>query len=445
MAERAKTKNLTFGSGRGRLRPGCSPGRRNGCFSALDMRTYVLMTVIDGPEQPDILHADLDAFYASVEQRDNPALRGIPVAVGGGIVLAASYEAKALGVKTPMNEGEARRRCPHLKVVAPRMQAYADASRAVFDIFHDVSPVVEGLSIDEAFIDVSGLRRLVGPARQIAEELRRRVLDEVGLAVTVGGASTKFLAKVASAAGKPDGLLLVEPGRELEFLHPLPVEALWGVGPKTAERLHERGLYTVAEVAALDRAQLVAMVGQGAGGHLHALAHNQDPRHVVVGRRNRSIGSQRSFPRGRCGRADVEAMLLDTCDRVGRRLRQSNQVARTVTLRLRFGDFKQATRATTFPQATQHTNAIHEAAAELLNTVWPLAEERGLTKVGVAVSNLDPDDAVQMALPLFAPDSQPLDAAVDHIRESFGHRSISRAATLAHISDHVQVVPGSIT
>ncbi len=396
-------------------------------------------------DQPHILHADLDAFYASVEQRDNADLRGRPIAVGGGIVLAASYEARAFGIKTPMNEREARRRCPKLTVVPPRMEAYAEASRAVFEIFRDTSPVVEGLSIDEAFIDVSGLRRLVGPARQIAEDLRRRVHDQVGLPLTVGGASTKFLAKVASAVGKPDGLLLVTPGTELDFLHPLPVEALWGVGPKTADRLHQRGLYTVAEVAALDCNQLVAIVGQGAGHHLHALAHNRDPRHVVVGRRNRSIGSQRSFPNGRYSRAEVEATLLDTCDRVGRRLRQSHQVARTVTLRLRFGDFQSATRSTTFPQATFHTKAVHDAARDLLAAAWPLAEERGLTKVGVAVSNLGPDDAVQLALPLFSADSAPLDGAVDRIRESFGHRSIARAATLAHISDHVQVVPGAIT
>ncbi len=438
MAQEAKTKNLTFGSVDSAL---CG----NGCHTSAFMRTYVLMNMLDPENQPGILHADLDAFYASVEQRDNPELRDRPIAVGGGIVLAASYEARAYGIKTPMNEREARRRCPRLKVIPPRMGAYAEASRAVFDIFHDVSPVVEGLSIDEAFIDVSGLRRLVGPAHMIAEDLRRRVLDQVGLPLTVGGASTKFLAKVASAAGKPDGLLLVAPGAELDFLHPLPVEALWGVGPKTAERLHQRGLHTVAEVAALDRNQLVAMVGLGAGNHLHALAHNQDPRHVVVGRRNRSIGSQRSFPQGRFSRTEVEAMLLDTCDRVGRRLRQSNQVARTVTLRLRFGDFKQATRSTTFPQATHHTKAIHDAAGELLTTVWPLTEQRGLTKVGVAVSNLGPDDAVQLALPLFAPDSEPLDTAVDHIRESFGHRSISRAATLTHISDHVQVTPSAVS
>lgn len=420
------------------------------------VRTYVLMTArqatatrsqpssaeVDADVQPDILHADLDAFYASVEQRDHPELRDRPVAVGGGIVLAPSYEARAFGIKTAMNEREARRRCPGLVVVPPRMEAYAEASRAVFDIFHDVSPVVEGLSIDEAFIDVSGLRRLVGPADRIATDLRTRVRSEVGLPLTVGGGSTKFLAKVASAVGKPDGLLLVQPGRELQFLHPLPVEALWGVGPKTAERLHQRGLFTVAEVAALTLNQLTAMVGQAAGAHLHALANNHDPRQVVVGRRNRSIGSQRSFPNGRHSRTDVDAMLLDTCDRVARRLRQSDQVARTVTLRLRFGDMQPATRSFTFTQATQHTKAIHDAARELLGNSWDLAVDRGLTRVGVAVSNLGPANAVQMALPLFGPDSGPLDAAVDDIRESFGHRAISRAASLAHASDNVHVVPG---
>jgi len=391
-----------------------------------------------------ILHADLDAFYASVEQRDNPELRGKAVAVGMGIVLAASYEARRYGVKTPLNERIARSRCPHLIVVPPRMEAYAEASRAVFDIFEDTCPVVEPMSIDEAFIDVTGLRRLVGPAELIAAELQRRVQEEAGLPLSIGVASTKFLAKVASAVGKPNGLLVVEPGHELEFLHPLPVGALWGVGPKTAERLKQRGVCTVADVAGLDLESLIAMIGKGAGNHLHALANNRDPRHVEVGRRNRSIGSQRSMPRGGIDRNKAEEILLAVCDGVSNRLRSSRQRGRTVTLRLRYGDFTSATRSHTLPDPTDSTKLIHTVAHQLLDTAWPLLEEKGCTKVGIAVSNLCPDDAVQLSLPFgrspvrgggvgdgsvsAAERERPeLDQAIDQARRRFGFHSVGRA------------------
>ncbi|HXG76234.1 MAG TPA: hypothetical protein VNJ53_06665, partial [Gaiellaceae bacterium] len=212
-----------------------------------------------------VLHADLDAFFASVEQRDDPRLRGRPVIVGTGVVLAASYEAKACGVRTAMGGALARRLCPHAVVVPPRMSAYADASRAVFAIFEDTTPLVEGLSIDEAFLDVRGLERLAGPAPEIGERLRRRVRAEVGLPITVGVARTKFVAKVASAVAKPDGLLVVPPDRELAFLHPLPVERLWGVGPATSARLRSRGVRTVGQVALLPEAVLVSWLGRAAG------------------------------------------------------------------------------------------------------------------------------------------------------------------------------------
>ena len=385
---------------------------------------------------PTILHADLDAFYASVEQRDNPELRNKPIAVGMGLVLAASYEARRFGVRTPLNERIAKRYCPHLIVVPPRMEAYAEASRAVFDIFHDTSPMVEAMSIDEAFIDVTGLRRLVGPADEVAAELRRRVRDEVGLPLSIGVASTKFLAKVASAVGKPDGLLVVEPGRELEFLHPLPVEALWGVGPKTAERLHQRGITKVADVAGVDLESLVAMIGKGAGNHLFALANNQDPRRVEVGRRNRSIGSQRSMPQGGIDRSKAEKILLAVSDGVANRLRSSRQLGRTVTLRLRYGDFTSATRSHTLPDPTDSTKLIHTVAHRLLDNAWPLIEERGCTRVGIAVSNLCPDNAVQLSLPFGRPgqagstddrERPELDRAVDQARRRFGFASVGRA------------------
>ncbi len=376
------------------------------------------------PEAPTILHADLDAFYASVEQRDNPELRGIPVIVGAGVVLASSYEARAMGVRTAMSGREARKRCPQAIVISPRMKAYSQASKDVFEIFHDISPTVEGLSIDEAFIDVTGLRRLVGPAKGIAENLRRRVKQEVGLDISVGVASTKFLAKVASGVCKPDGLLIVEAGREIEFLHPLPVGKLWGVGPVTDRKLRDRGVKTVAEVAALTKDQLVAMLGRGSGHHLHALAHNRDPRRVDTGRRRRSIGSQRSFPGGGVDRQEAEAILLEVTDRVTYRMRSGHRVGKTVTLRLRFGDFSQATRSMTVHQATSETAVVLAAGRALLSGAWPTIRERGLTKVGIAVSGLTDDSVIQLALPLDGKDTIQLDAAMDKVRDRFGRSSI---------------------
>src|SRR5438067_341054 len=238
-----------------------------------------------------ILHADLDAFYASVEQRDDVRLHGRPVIVGGGVVLAASYEARAYGIRTAMGGRQARKLCPHAIVVPPRMSAYAEASRAAFRVFEDTSPVVEGISIDEAFLDVGGMEHISGTPAQIATRLRRRVLEQVGLPLTVGVARTKFLAKVASGVAKPNGMLVVAPDRELAFLHPLPVERLWGVGRVTAAKLRNRGIATVGEAAALPEAVLVSMLGPASGRHLHALAHNRDPRPVEVGRRRPSIGA----------------------------------------------------------------------------------------------------------------------------------------------------------
>src|SRR3954451_4845697 len=229
-----------------------------------------------------ILHADLDAFFASVEQRDDPGLRARPVIVGDGVVLAASYEAKAYGVRTAMGGAQARRLCPQAVVVPPRWSAYSEASQAVFAVFEQTAPHVEALSIDEAFLDARGLDRISGSPPEVAARLRREVREHVGLPITVGVATTKFLAKVASGVAKPDGLLVVPPGGELDFLHPLPVERLWGVGAKTAEKLHSRGIASVGDVARLEEATLVAMLGRGSGRHLHALAHNRDPRPVRV-------------------------------------------------------------------------------------------------------------------------------------------------------------------
>jgi DNA polymerase-4 len=377
-----------------------------------------------------ILHADLDAFFASVEQRDDPGLRGKPVIVGGGVVLAASYEAKAYGVRTAMGGRQARRLCPHAVVVPPRMSAYSEASKAVFDVFEDTSPLVEGLSIDEAFLDVRGVRRLAGEPMEIAVRLRAEVLERVGLPITVGIARTKFLAKVASAVAKPDGLLFVPPHDELGFLHPLPVERLWGVGRVTAEKLHGRGLRTVGQVASLDEALLVAMLGRASGRHLHALAHNRDPRPVRRGVRRRSIGSQRALGRRSRSVEEVDAILVAIVDRLGRRLRKAKRACRTVMLRLRFSDFSRATRSHSLPQATTETNAILDVARSLLAAARPLIEAQGLTLVGISLSNLVDEGAIQLALPLERPHDAALDAALDEVRERFGADAVLRAVLL---------------
>lgn len=246
-----------------------------------------------------ILHADLDSFYASVEQRDDPGLKSRPIIVGGGVVLAASYEAKAYGVRTAMGGAQARRLCPHAVVVPPRMSAYSAASKAVFEVFRDTTPLVEGISIDEAFLDVGGLAKIAGRPSAVAERLRQAVAERAGLPITVGVARTKFLAKVASRVAKPDGLLVVPHDAELAFLHPLPVGALWGVGKVTEEKLRACGITTVGQLAASEPVDLAGLLGRGAGRHLHALAHNRDPRVVETGVRRRSIGAQRALGRGR--------------------------------------------------------------------------------------------------------------------------------------------------
>ena len=372
-----------------------------------------------------VLHADLDAFFASVEQRDDRRLRGKPVIVGSGVVLAASYEAKAYGVRTAMGGRQALRLCPHAIAVPPRMSAYSDASKAVFAVFEDTTPLVEGLSIDEAFLDVRGLERLAGPPGEIAVRLRERVLDEVGLPITVGIARTKFLAKVASAVAKPDGLLLVPPDRELDFLHPLPVERLWGVGRVTAEKLHSRGLRTVGQVARLEEELLVQLLGRASGRHLHALAHNRDPRPVQTGGRRRSIGAQRALGRRATSWGVVDSSVIAIVDRVSRRLRTGRRLCRTVVLRLRFDDFTRATRSLTLPRLTDQSQTILDAARTLLASARPLIERRGITLVGLSLTNLESADRVQLCL---TDDWRPeaLDAALDEVRDRYGSKSITR-------------------
>jgi DNA polymerase IV len=377
-----------------------------------------------------ILHADVDSFFASVEQRDDPRLRGRPVIVGSWVVLAASYEAKAYGIRTAMSGSQARRLCPQAIVVEPRFAAYTEASRAMYRVFDDTTPLVEGLSIDEAFLDVRGMERVFGAPREMAVKLRRDVLSRVGLPITVGVARTKFLAKVASGVAKPNGLLVVPPDGELAFLHPLPVERLWGVGPVTSRKLHAQGISTVGQVASLSEQALVLLLGAGSGRHLHALAHNRDPRRVETGRRRRSIGSQRALGRSPKSPEAIDAALVSLVDRVTRRMRAARRVGRTVVLRLRFADFTRATRSHTLPRATAGTGTILAAARALLAAAMPLIERQGLTLVGIAVTNLDDERAVQLVLPFERDVEGALDTALDEVRARFGTGAVTRAVLL---------------
>jgi DNA polymerase-4 len=393
--------------------------------------------------EPTILHADVDAFFASVEQRDDPRLRGRPTIVGGGVVLAASYEARAYGVRGAMGGAQARRLCPRAVVVRPRFRAYVDASRELFEVFRDTSPVVEGLGLEEAFLDVRGLGHISGSPHEIAVRLRGVVRERLDLPITVGVARTKLLAKMASRAAKPDGLLVVAPDRELEFLHPLRVEQLWGVGDSTARKLHSRGLRTVGELALVPEPALVALLGRAAGRHLHAIAHGRDRRRVETGRRRRSVGAQNALGRRRRSPAELDAVLAALVDRVTRRMRKAGLLGRTVVLRLRFDDFTRATRSRTLPHATAATAAVLTAARSLLSAAAPLIERRGITLVGIAVSNVERGGGIQLELPLDGVDRAALDAALDEVRERYGSRAISRAATLGrdaarypHVLDH---------
>ncbi|MEV4689235.1 DNA polymerase IV [Microbacterium sp. LWH3-1.2] len=381
-------------------------------------------------DEATVLHADLDAFYASVEQRDAPALRGRPVVVGGGVVLAASYEAKARGVRTAMGGRQARDLCPDAVIVPPRMEAYSAASKAVFAIFRDTTPLVEGLSIDEAFLEVGGLRRIAGTPEQVAVRLRERVRAEVGLPISVGIARTKFLAKVASAVSKPDGLLLVEPGREEEFLLPLPVERLWGVGAVTAEKLHGLGIHTVGQLAELEAATAERLLGRAAGAHLHALARLRDPRPVDTTRRRGSIGSQRALGNRPRTPEELEVILTQIVDRLARRLRDGDRVCRTVVLRLRYGDYAKATRSRSFRSPTDRTALILAVAHGLLAVAQPEIAERGITLIGVSLSQLGRVDSVPPELPIDWDDGVRLDTVLDAVRDRFGAASVSRATQL---------------
>jgi DNA polymerase-4 len=395
----------------------------------------------DPVDDAAILHVDLDAFYASVEVLLDPQLAGRPVIVGGlgnrGVVAAASYEARAFGVHSAMPMGRARRACPDGVFLPPRFDRYEEKSREVMAILRSITPLVEQLSIDEAFVDAYGVRRTLGAGRDVAVHIRTRIRAEAGLAASVGVATTKFLAKVASDMAKPDGLLVIEPGRELAFLHPLPVSRLWGVGPATQTKLERIGARTVGDVAALPESALVAAVGAAHGRHLHALAHNRDERAVTPEREVKSIGAEETFPRDLHERDALHRELVRLADKTTARLRHSDRVARTITLKIRFADFETITRSRTLPEPTATESEIVATARELLA---PVDVSLGIRLLGISASQLTEPQPTQGVLALDdateADDREQdrrekVERAVDAVRDRFGDRAVW-AATLVH-------------
>ncbi len=347
-----------------------------------------------------ILHADLDAFYASVEQLLDPSLRGKPVAVGGGVVLAASYEAKAFGVRGGMSGWRARQLCPQLRFVRGHFADYQRLGDAAIKIMGDYTPLIERLSIDEAFADVAGCEALFGPAGEIARTIRRRVRLELGLAISVGVARTKHLAKVASQVAKPDGLVLVDPARELTFLHALPVELMWGVGPVTKARLAVAGVESIGELARMPAPRLKAICGEAMGERLKALAWNRDPRAIVTDHRARSAGAQSALGKQAAVAAVFRPALWQLADRIGTRLREKARPGRTVSVRVRFADLRSVTRSVTLPAPISATAMLAEIAEDLVRGVLARnPSERTITLVAISVSNLEPHTSLQLELP----------------------------------------------
>ena len=388
-----------------------------------------------------ILHADLDAFYASVEQLLNPTLRGLPIAVGGGVVLAASYEARAFGVKGGMAGKLARELCPQLRFVSGHFDAYQRLGDQAMRVIGDFTPLVERISIDEAFADVAGTAQLFGSPRQVAETIRARVRDELGLPISVGVAHSKHLAKIASQVAKPDGLVVVPEGEEADFLAPLPVGLMWGVGPATEARLGAAGIRTIGALGAAEPAMLRRLIGEAAGEKLYDLAADRDPRRVITDRRARSAGAQAALGRRAAEAGEYMPVLRQLADRIGSRLRRKELAGRRVTVRVRFGDFRAVTRAITLPAPVAATTILAEIAEELvLGLLAEHRHERVLTLVGIAVSQLERQPLLQLELPLALPDQwrRPgavegaarwtADRAVDAVRERFGFDAIGYGA-----------------
>jgi DNA polymerase IV len=388
----------------------------------------------------DILHADLDAFYASVEQLLDPSLRGRPIAVGGGVVLAASYEAKAFGVQGGMPGWRARKLCPQIRFVGGHFREYSRLADQVMAVLHAVTPLVERVSIDEAFLDVGGARRLFGSPVDIAVEIRRRVRSEIGLPISIGVATTKHLAKVASQVAKPDGLVVVGVGEEREFLDPLPVSLLWGVGPVTRQRLAGAGIHSIGELGAVSPATLEHLVGRAVGHKLGSLAANADPRRIVTRRRARSVGAQSALGRRVATPPLLRVWLGHLADRVASRLRSSSRAGRTVTVRVRFVGLGAVTRSVTLPAAISATLTLTEIAVGLARSA--LADhpgEREVTLVAISVSNLVDEAALQLELPMgiegeaLRPGTPSgstrwvLDRMVDQVRSRFGRHAVGYA------------------
>ncbi len=396
--------------------------------------------------EPSILHADLDAFYASVEQMLNPSLRGRPVLVGGGVVVAASYEARAYGISAPMPARDARKLCPHAVVVDGHFEKYLELSEQVMEILEDATPVVEQISVDEAFLDVSGTRHLLGDPLEIARLLRSRVRDELGLPLSIGVASTKFLAKIASARAKPDGLVVVESGRELDFLHPLPVRALWGVGKVTGSRLNRLGITTIGELAQVKPRMLEPVLGNAASGALGALSWNRDPRPVQGGRRAGSVGSQQALGRGLTDPGEMAVVVLGLADRIGRRLRAKGKSGSTLSARVRYPGPRVVSRSHTLPSATASTSALANLGIELVRRALEVADGEPVTLIGLSVSKLVTDDHVQLELAVDEGDvlrngsevdlkRRSLDESIDAVREAFGREALARGTSGRGTSD----------
>jgi DNA polymerase IV len=391
--------------------------------------------------EPTILHADLDAFYASVEQLLDPSLRGKPIAVGGGVVLAASYEAKAFGVNSGMSGRRARELCPDLIFVGGHFTEYQRLGDAAIEIVGDFTPLVERISIDEAFADVAGCTHLFGPSAEIARTIRRRVRAELGLPISVGVARTKHLAKIASQVAKPDGLVVVDPDTELDFLHDLPVELMWGVGPVTKTRLAEIGVRTIGQLAPTPGWSLEKLLGPAAGEKLAALAWNRDPRKIKTQRRARSAGAQSAISKKPAEEQIFRPTLRHLADRIGGRLRAKSLAGRTVTVRVRFADLHSVAHAVTLGAPISATGILAEIAEDLVRHVLAHhPHERKISLLAISVSHLKKVSEVQLELPLALEDERrrpgskrgmarlAADRAIDAIRERFGWDAVGYAS-----------------
>ena len=397
-----------------------------------------------------IMHADLDAFYASVEQLLDPSLRGKPIVVGGGVVLAASYEAKAFGVQGGMSGRRARELCPHLQFVEGHFNEYQRLGDAAINVLGDFTPLVERLSIDEAFADVAGCERLFGNPAEIAKQIRRRVRTELGLAISVGVARTKHLAKIASQVAKPDGLFVVEPASELAFLHDLPVELMWGVGPVSKARLADVGVTTIGQLANTQPWRLEGVLGRALGDKLTALAWNRDSREVRSHRRSHSAGAQSALGRQPAEERVFRPTLLHLADRIATRLRDRSRPGRTVTVRVRFADLRSVTRSVTLPAPISATRMLAEVAEELVRgALADYPQEKSISLLAISVSNLEERPVVQLELPIGLEDEprRPgsktgmargvADCAVDAIRDRFGWGSVGYGPVALGMSQSV--------